>query len=145
MKKSRQETKRDELPFFTGVIKIESHNAARDTVKESAQNIAVVYRNKNRSVLFQCPCGCGEILVVNVDPDAGRAWKVQVKGSYLTLSPSVRRTTGCKSHFIVWRSQVLWCSFWDDDNDEEPFEQFTVDSSQNWWETLTREKKHKKK
>ena len=34
----------------------------------------------------------------------------------MSLIPSVRRTSGCRSHFIVWRNQIWWCSRrWDDD------------------------------
>jgi hypothetical protein len=29
----------------------------------------------------------------------------------VTRYPSVWRDTGCKSHFIVWRSKIYWCDW----------------------------------
>ena len=41
-------------------------------------------------------------------------------GYQITLMPSVWRTTGCESHFIVWRNQVWWCEFGSDDDRDTP-------------------------
>jgi hypothetical protein len=60
-----------------------------------------------------CPDGCGEQLTVNVDKRAGPAWRYYTEGNRLTIFPSVWRDTGCKSHFIVWRSKIYWCDWHD--------------------------------
>ncbi len=36
-----------------------------------------------------------------------------MEGQTVSLYPSVWRHTGCKSHFIIWRSRIYWCD-WDD-------------------------------
>ncbi len=35
-----------------------------------------------------------------------------------TLLPSVWRTTGCKSHFIIYKGRLIWCSsdYWGNDD-----------------------------
>lgn len=70
---------------------------------------ALVVRGRTRSVVMACPDGCGETLVVNIDPRAGKAWRMDTRGEGLTLYPSVWRDGGCRSHFIVWRGFLIWC------------------------------------
>lgn len=130
---------------FKKVIRASSQNQAREEVSKNSSTIAVVYRDKPRTVLFKCPCGCHQILVINVDVKAGKAWKLQDKNKKITLTPSVCRTTGCKSHFFVWQSQVLWCGHWQE-SDDDWFEHIELeDLPRNWWERFTKQKKTKKK
>lgn len=58
-------------------------------------------------VMLACPCGCGAAIALNVLPDDSPRWRLDEHGP--TLSPSVWRTTGCRSHFILRRGQVVWC------------------------------------
>lgn len=94
---------------FTEVITVERQGEARAVVASSPQRVVMVERGHAREVVFQCPCGCGEIVVINVDRAAGPAWRVRIRGERLTLMPSVWRTTGCESHFVLWENQVCWC------------------------------------
>jgi len=55
-----------------------------------------------------CPDGCGAILTVNLDPRAGKAWKLYERGR-TSLYPSVWRDGGCGAHFIVWKDRIVWC------------------------------------
>lgn len=75
---------------------------------------ALVFRGVARSIAMACPDGCGEQLTVNLDSRAGPAWRYYVDGEDLSLFPSVWRETGCKSHFIVWRSKIYWCDWHDE-------------------------------
>ncbi len=75
---------------------------------------ALVFRGVARSIAMACPDGCGEQLTVNLDSRAGPAWRYYTDGEDLSLFPSVWRETGCKSHFIVWRSKIYWCDRHDD-------------------------------
>lgn len=77
---------------------------------------SVVFRGVARSVAMACPDGCGEQLTINLDSRAGPAWRYYAEGADFSLFPSVWRETGCKSHFIVWRSKIYWCD-WNDDLD----------------------------
>ena len=43
------------------------------------------------------------------------------------MYPSVWRTTGCKSHFIVWRSRIYWCDWHEElEATHEAFEQVVL-------------------
>ena len=74
---------------------------------------AIVMRGARRSVVMQCPDGCGEILVINLDPRAGKAWKIDMRHDKMTIVPSVWKEGGCEAHFIIWRDTIVWCdSYW---------------------------------
>src|SRR4051812_40038452 len=85
------------------------HRHDGDTLLQTPGDAVLVQRGRPRSLLIACPDGCGETLVVNLDPRAGKAWRIYRKGAVISLSPSVWRDGGCESHFIVWRSHILWC------------------------------------
>lgn len=105
---------------FDRVLQVGAHSDARQEVALTSGSLAVVDREGPRMVLFRCPCACGETLVINVDADAGKAWRLRLDRFGLTLMPSVWRTTGCRSHFILWRSQVWWCDWYGEADEIEP-------------------------
>ena len=76
---------------------------------------ALVHRGVARMLLMDCPCGCGDVLVINLDPRAGPAWRIYRQGEAVSLFPSYWRDTKCESHFILWRNKICWCN-WDDDS-----------------------------
>lgn len=77
----------------------------------------LVHRGVLRSIFFCCPDGCGERFNINLDPRAGKAWRLYETKQGLTLFPSVWRDTGCGSHFIVYRNHIIWCDFDSDYSD----------------------------
>lgn len=59
---------------------------------------------------FQCPCGCKSPIQLNILKDARPRWKFEVWPDHkINITPSVWRTTGCRSHFFVRRSKIQWC------------------------------------
>jgi len=90
---------------FRGVV--ENRHDANDLLKEPGDSVTVI-RGRPRSFVMACPDGCGSVLTVNLDPRAGKAWRLYER-SGLTLVPSVWRDAGCQSHFIVWRDRIVWC------------------------------------
>ena len=60
---------------------------------------------------FNCPCGCREIVWLNLIKAPGRpTWRVeQHRCKTFSISPSVWRTAGCKSHFFLRRGRIDWC------------------------------------
>jgi hypothetical protein len=71
--------------------------------------------------MLACPCGCGETLNINLDPKAGPAWRLfERRNGGVSLFPSVWRDTGCKSHFIIWRSEILLLTGADEDTALSP-------------------------
>lgn len=58
---------------------------------------------------FVCPCGCKEIISLSLIKTDTPRWQVRVsREGDVTLTPSVWRTKGCRSHFFVRRSRVIW-------------------------------------
>lgn len=57
-----------------------------------------------------CPCGCEARITLNLLPDDSPRWRLRVDDDVPTLSPSIWRTTGCRSHFFVRRGQIDWCT-----------------------------------
>ena len=89
---------------------------------EEAGDVAGVFRGRPRSVIMKCPDGCGDTLVINLDPRSGKAWWLDIRGGALSLYPSVWRENGCRSHFILWRDHILWCGRFEDDNEEPAYD-----------------------
>lgn len=51
---------------------------------------------------FKCPCGCSETLRINLSRSAGAAWRYRLdRSGRCSLYPSVDRTSGCYSHFML--------------------------------------------
>jgi len=69
-----------------------------------------------------CPCGCGAIIQLSLVRDARPSWHVKIGRNHLvTLSPSIRRTVGCRSHFIIYRGRLIWCGGESADLEESSF------------------------
>lgn len=100
------------------------HRHEADELLAGAGTAVVVHRGVIRSLVLVCPDGCGETLTINLDPRAGKAWRLYTERRGTSLFPSVWRDSGCKSHFIVWRSHIYWCDYDDEsmDDENEPLE-----------------------
>jgi hypothetical protein len=58
---------------------------------------------------FLCPCGCGDLVQLSLHRQGRPRWTVQVEATGLvSLSPSVWRQVGCRSHFSVVRGRLIW-------------------------------------
>lgn len=59
---------------------------------------------------MRCPCGCGDTIELLVIKEAKPRWDIAVNAKgQPSLSPSVWRKTGCRSHFWLRRGRVEWC------------------------------------
>jgi hypothetical protein len=57
-----------------------------------------------------CPCGCKQILHMNLLTDERPCWTVrQDEHRKPTLRPSVWRQKGCMSHFWLRGGRIIWC------------------------------------
>src|ERR1700749_957153 len=53
-------------------------------------------------IAFNCPCRCKKVIQLNLLQDVTPSWKYSVtKKGKITISPSIWRTVGCKSHFFI--------------------------------------------
>ena len=60
---------------------------------------------------MECPCGCKEIVHLNLIPTFRPNWRYRMDKARITLIPSVRRTTGCKSHYFLRQGKIEWCKY----------------------------------
>src|SRR5579863_9197467 len=88
---------------------VERYAEASRRVNSSGDCAIVVRGGVNRQLVLRCPDGCGEILSVNLDARSGPAWRLYKKRGLWSLFPSIDRTSGCLSHFILLHGHVLWC------------------------------------
>lgn len=96
---------------FTGSYQSRDEAAAS---LQTAGDAALVQRGVPRMLLLKCPCGCGDLLIVNLDKRAGPAWRMYRRRNAVSLFPSYWRDSKCGSHFILWSNHVYWCD-WEDD------------------------------
>jgi hypothetical protein len=101
----------------TGVRRIRWRGVAarhRDAAEllHDAGDVVLVERGRPRHLIVRCPCGCGDDISLNVDPEAGPCWRLLRRGDNLTVMPSVWRETGCESHFFLWRDEVDWLDWY---------------------------------
>ncbi len=73
----------------------------------------IVYLIGEKENLWQaaliCPCGCNSIIQLNLLKESRPRWKVYFdKKNNLSLSPSIHKTSGCKSHFFLTKGKIEW-------------------------------------
>ncbi len=75
-----------------------------------AKQILVVSEGGQPDTLaFKCPCGCKSVIQLNLLQDAKPCWKYRVTANgEITISPSIWRKVGCKSHFFLRRGRIEW-------------------------------------
>ena len=95
-----------------------SRNHEAVILAKAPGDAAIVYRGRLRSMVIACPEGCGEHITINLDDEAGPAWRLYRRPRGLTLFPSVWRKSGCRSHFILWHNNILWCGPFENGNSE---------------------------
>jgi uncharacterized protein DUF6527 len=87
---------------------IEYRGQSNDLLSRPGEFV-IVKRGVPRLIIMRCPCGCGDDLLINLDPRSGDAWRLYKKSSKFSLYPSYWRDTACGSHFILWNSRIHWC------------------------------------
>lgn len=64
--------------------------------------------NEADSLFFKCPCGCNGNITLNLLQDTSPSWYYEITNNKLTISPSISRLVGCKSHFFISNGKVRW-------------------------------------
>lgn len=83
---------------------VTNHAAAAEQL-QPGMLMVVRPASKAKSIKLFCPCGCGEVLTINLLRASGKAWSLTTLREYrLSLFPSVWLDHGCKSHFILRNS-----------------------------------------
>ena len=85
-------------------IKYEFVDSAPQTLQPGAMYVSTKYR----AIVHLCLCGCGEKVLLNLDPDPS-AWSFTFDGRTLSIWASVGNVgIPCRSHYIIERNQVRW-------------------------------------
>lgn len=61
---------------------------------------------------MKCPCGCNEPIMLSLNKNSFPSWTVkQDKLGRATISPSINKLDGCKSHFLIKKGKLIWAKF----------------------------------
>lgn len=56
-----------------------------------------------------CPCGCGDVIELNLLRKVRPCWSVREHADgTVSLTPSVWRRKGCRSHFFILHGRIDW-------------------------------------
>jgi hypothetical protein len=89
------------------------YSIARPTVDQlkDKEIIIVSYEKFKKWAFLRCPCGCNETILISLMPNQLPNWKATIdKYNRITLSPSIRKNDGCRSHFFVKKGKIIWAS-----------------------------------
>ncbi|MGH7207128.1 MAG: DUF6527 family protein [Nitrospiraceae bacterium] len=84
----------------------------RSTAAAAAQQagVAALVRGGGREkwLLMQCPCGCGQQIALNLMQSHSPRWRVSVQSAnHFSIHPSVDATS-CGAHFWLRDGRVIW-------------------------------------
>ncbi|MHA7111349.1 DUF6527 family protein [Sunxiuqinia elliptica] len=99
--------KKDEVYFNSIIIMDKTPN--EDSLNER-DFVEVVYRKKSYWAIFNCPCGCKNVISLPLQENHHPHWQLEysIEGKP-TLFPSVWQNKGCLSHFWVVNGEIEWC------------------------------------
>jgi hypothetical protein len=62
-----------------------------------------------RWAVLQCPCRCGDRIDINLMSSSRFRWRLLVRNSRVTISPSIWRPLDrCGSHFLIIDNHIRW-------------------------------------
>ena len=83
-----------------------------DPVDDPLKKVLYIIGTQNEvwQVEMLCPCGCAEKIVLPANEETSPRWTIKVNSTGVpSLSPSVWRSKGCKSHFFLRLGRIKWC------------------------------------
>jgi hypothetical protein len=84
----------------------------RSTAAVAAQRAGVaalvLREGKEKWLLMQCPCGCGQQIALNLMQSHSPRWRVSIQSmNRFSIHPSVDATS-CGAHFWLRDGRVIW-------------------------------------
>lgn len=73
----------------------------------------VIHHSKELNVIeYLCPCGCKQKVFINSKGymETATCWDIELKDGKVSVHPSIRMTSGCRSHYFIKDNNVQWCS-----------------------------------
>ncbi len=93
------------LGKFLGLSLSISYNLIRVDSLPNKLKDEIIYIEGDWTAAFVCPCGCKQTIELNLVDDVRPVWKV---GNDTSISPSIWKRDGCKSHFFIKKGKVIW-------------------------------------
>jgi hypothetical protein len=99
--------KRAPKPQLGKLVTLSSRQGAED--KAISGHFVVVAPNGHpKWAMFKCPCGCNELVALNLMQSQHPCWSLESTSRGYSLHPSVDSQT-CGAHYWVRDGQVKWC------------------------------------
>lgn len=93
---------------FQYKVEIIPDNPNPDNLKK---NIVYVVGEKNyvKWAYLKCPCGCNDLIMLSLYNSKYPSWSVkQDKLGRASITPSINKLDGCKSHFLIKKGKLIW-------------------------------------
>lgn len=90
-------------------IYIAQYMLSRPDKNKIKDNVVYIIGENNNYwlAMFKCPCGCNDIIQLNLLNDSSPSWKISSKPySKISIKPSIERVVGCKSHFTLTKGRI---------------------------------------
>jgi hypothetical protein len=85
---------------------------------EAGRFLVVKHKGDPYWAMFRCPCGCESVISLPLRPPHQPRWRFGAdRIGRPTLTPSVWRNSGCRSHFWIEHGRVRWCG----DSGRDPY------------------------
>lgn len=79
-----------------------NHTEATALAKNGKTLVALMAHDIPKMLVFSCPCGCGDIVRLNLLPGKERAWSIRHSTARgISVYPSIELPTRCGSHFFI--------------------------------------------
>lgn len=99
--------KRSPKPELGKLVILASRQGAESKAL-SGQFVVVAPDGHPKWVMFRCPCGCNELVALNLMQSQRPCWRFESRRRGYSLHPSVDSQT-CGAHYWVRDGQVKWC------------------------------------
>jgi len=87
---------------FTRVVQVETQDDGASATENEGTLALVTNGRKTKWLLFRCPCGCGDLLRINVSRANHPCWRLRISRiGKVSIFPSIDRDSGCGSHFYL--------------------------------------------
>lgn len=70
-----------------------------------------IYLVEDWMISFRCPCGCNKDIHLNTLDGCHPCWNFVINNGNVSIYPSIKRRTPCKSHFWIKNGKVVWCYY----------------------------------
>lgn len=84
-------------------------NNPRDENVPEKKILVVGEKGYSKWVYMKCPCGCGELVTLSLMKRHSPSWNLKMdRLKRITLSPSIWKKDGCKSHYWIKKGKLVW-------------------------------------